>query len=58
MSGVTSQKLKSVRQVNRKDFSARDDLLVLIQKHDPCELLCFDNYDKQIARYLTLLPSL
>ena len=34
------------------------DLLVLKQKHDLCELFCFDAYNKQVVRYLTVLLSL
>ena len=34
------------------------NVLVIKQKHDPCELLSFDPQDKQIVRYLTVLLSL
>ena len=44
INGKDSTFSNSVRQVNHKRTKVFYDLLVLKQKHDPCELLCSDPY--------------
>ena len=52
--GVHKDHVFVSRQVNHKEL----DSLKTYSLYDLYKLVCFDAYDEQIVRYLTVLPSL